>query len=126
MSGKLVGGLTGVAYGLLMDVIFGKFIGINILLYTLTGIFTGYISNGFSKDNKTAMVVIVSITTILFEMANVLLLYIFNKTSFEIISVLITVILETAYNMILTLILHKFIIELGEIINKSKNSYYLL
>lgn len=126
MSGKLVGGLTGVAYGLLMDVIFGKFIGINILLYTLTGIFTGHISNGFSKDNKTAMVVIVSITTILFEMANVLLLYIFNKTSFEIISVLITVILETAYNMILTLILHKFIIELGEIINKSKNSYYLL
>ena len=126
MSGEFVGGMTGAFYGLLIDVIFGKLIGINILLYTLTGIFTGHISNGFSKDNKTAMMVIVSITTILFEMSNVLLLYIFTKTSFDMVSVLITVVLETAYNMMLTLMLHKFIVELGEVINKSKNSYYLL
>lgn len=126
MSGKLVGGLTGACYGLFVDIIFGKFIGIDILLYTVTGIFTGQISNGFSKDNKTAMIVIVSISTILFEIANIFLLRILTGASFEIVSVLTTILLETLYNMLITLILHRFIVGLGDIINKSKNSYYLL
>ncbi len=126
MSGKLVGGLTGACYGLIVDIIFGKFIGINTLLYTVTGIFTGQISNGFSKDNKTAMIVIVSISTILFEIVNVFLLQLLTEASFGMISTLTTILLETLYNMLITLMLHRFIVELGDIINKSKNSYYLL
>ena len=126
MSGKLVGGLVGGAYGLLVDVIFGKIIGINILLYALMGILTGHISNGFSKDNKTSMVMVVSIATVLFELSSVSLLAFLQNGEINIIRTLIIIALEVVYNITLTLIFNKGIVAIGEMINKSKNSYYLL
>lgn len=126
MSGRFVGALTGGVYGLLVDVIFSKTIGINILLYILVGALTGHISNGFSKDNKAAMVMVVSITTVLFELASVFALMLLQNGQLDMIRVLIIIALEVVYNILLTLIFNKFIVAIGEIINKSKNSYYLL
>ena len=97
-----------------------------IFLYFLVGVFTGHISNGFSKDNTAAMVVIVSITTAFFEFVMGNILSWIQGAEFGIIRMMFTILLETIYNMILTVLLHKFIVELGEIINKSKKSYYLL
>ncbi len=126
MSGQLVGGIVGGIYGLILDVTFSKLIGVQLLLYTIVGIITGRISRGFSKDSKMAMVVIVFLTTIVFEFANVLLLSLLQDFKIKLFSVIVVILLEAIYNVILTMLLQKWIVSLGEMINKSKNSYYLL
>lgn len=126
MSGELVGGLVGGIYGLLLDITFSKVIGIQLLLYILVGILTGRISRGFSKDSKMAMAVVVSLTTIIFEFVHVSLLSLLQKSSVSILAMVVMIALEVVYNLILTMLLHRWIVNLGDMINKSKNSYYLL
>ncbi|MBQ9266731.1 MAG: rod shape-determining protein MreD [Clostridia bacterium] len=126
MNGKLIGGLTGAFYGLLLDIIFSKIIGINLILYMLVGIFTGHISSRFSKDNKTAMVMNVLVATVIFEIASYLAISLLQGSEIHFWYMIYIIALETAYNILLTAILHKFMTGIGDIVNKSKNSYYLL
>ena len=126
MNGKIIGGLTGALYGLLTDITFCKIIGINLFLYTIVGLITGQISSKFSKDNKTSMVMIVVVTTAIFELIHCILLNIITGSSISFFRMIIIISIEVAYNFLITAILHKFIVGLGEIINKSKSSYYLL
>lgn len=126
MSGKLVGGLTGAIYGLLIDIIFSKAIGVNLLLYTLTGIISGQISNKFSKDNRTTFVMVIFVATGLFELTSYGLNSILYGINIAFWKIMMVIVIEMAYNLLITVILYKFIVGLGEFVNKSKNSYYLL
>ena len=122
MCGKEVGGIIGGMYGLLCDIVFGKAIGIYLLLYMLTGYLSGKIGKGFSKENKTTMIMMVSVSGILFLLV-ARMVYDYD-TSF--LYSIFTILKETIYNLIIAGILFKPMLLLAEIINKSKNSYYLL
>ena len=63
LCGRAIGGLTGAFYGLMVDVAFGKTLGVSLILYTLLGLITGRISNKFSKDNKTSLILIVAVAS---------------------------------------------------------------
>lgn len=126
MNGRFIGGMTGAFYGLMIDILFSKTVGINFILYTLVGIITGQISNKFSKDNKTAMAMIVLITTAVLELLSCTLIKIIQGSDISFVKMIIIITIESAYNLILTAILHKFIVALGDMVNRAKNSYYLL
>lgn len=126
MNGKEVGGLAGAFYGMMIDVLFSRTLGINLILYTLVGIITGQISSRFSKDNKTSLIMIVVVTSAIFEMIDYFLISILRGSEINILQMIFIIIIESAYNLILTRILHKFIVGLGELVNRAKNSYYLL
>ena len=126
LSGKIPGALTGAAYGFLTDVLFGKSIGIYFLIYTLLGFTSGEMSRGFSKDNKLSMVYMVALFTVITELVTNFVFIILYGYDLEVVAVLKLIIKETIYNMILARLLFKPMTGLGEIINKCKNSYYLL
>lgn len=126
LSGKIPGALTGATYGILTDILFGKSIGVYFLVYTLLGFASGEMSRGFSKDNKLSMVYMVAIFTVITELVSNLLFIILYGYDLEIIAIIKIIIKETLYNMLLAKLLFKPLTGLGEIINKCKNSYYLL
>ena len=126
LCGKEVGTTVGGIYGLIIDIIFGKSLGFYFLLYMILGFCCGMIGRGFSKDNKTTLVVMVGVATILFEILSYGLGMIIYNYNFAIFSILIFAIKEAIYNILIGVILFKPLTLLAEIINKSKNSYYLL
>jgi rod shape-determining protein MreD len=125
MCGIIPGVLTGLLYGIVSDVIFGKAIGVYILIYILTGLFTGYISNGFSKDNKIAIIVMVFIVSIIAEMSIYMLSAIIYKMDFEFLKALLISTIEATYNILISVLLYRFIVGFCEFINKYKNKYLL-
>ena len=126
MCGKEVGGIIGGIYGLLCDIVFGKAIGIYLMLYMLTGYLSGKIGKGFSKENKTTMIMMVSVSGILFNLAFLLVARMVYDYDTSFLYSIFTILKETIYNLIIAGILFKPMLLLAEIINKSKNSYYLL
>ena len=122
MCGKEVGGIIGGIYGLLCDFVFG----IYLLLYMLTGYLSGKIGKGFSKENKTTMIMMVSVSSLLFNLAFLLVARIVYDYEIAFLYSIFTILKENIYNLIIAEILFKPVLLLAEIINKSKNSYYLL
>ena len=126
LSGKIPGMLVGTAYGLIYDINFGKSIGLYILLYGLLGFILGRYSNGFSKENKLAVVYMVALSTIVTELVTYAVSIFLYGYSFEIVAPIFIVVKESIYNMILARLLYDVFAGISEIINKCKNSYYLL
>lgn len=125
LSGKTPGALVGAIYGILLDLLFGKSFGVYLLLYGLLGFASGEMSRGFSKENRMSMLYMVALFTIVTEVVtNLLFVFIYNY-DLEIFIVK-KIFLETVYNVILARILFKPLTSLSEIVNKCKNSYYLL
>ena len=125
LSGKTAGTLVGAAYGILLDLLFGKSFGVYLFLYGLLGFASGEMSRGFSKDNRMSILYMVAVLTIATEVVTNLLfsfIYNYDLEFFAMKKILI----ETVYNVILARILFKPLTSLSEIINKCKNSYYLL
>ena len=92
----------------------------------LLGYLCGKIGKNFSKDNKTTIVGIAGIGTILFEIFYNIIGIMMCNFNISILNFIITLFKETIYNMLIAIIIYKPSLLLGEIINKSKNSYYLL
>ncbi len=126
VSGKLIGGISGFTYGILLDIAIHRTLGIYALFYTLTGMMAGFLNHNFSKENKISMVMLILITTIIFESGIYFCNMILRKFEFELLPFAFILILESAYNILLTILFFKPITFLGELLNRCKNSYYLL
>lgn len=126
LSGKIPGMLVGIAYGLIYDVTFGKAMGVYTIIYALVGFLLGRYSNGFSKENRLSVIYMVGIITALAEAMMYLVFIVLYGYAFEIFAPLLLIIKEAVYNMILARIIYSLLANFSEIINKCKNSYYLL
>lgn len=124
--GYKIGVSFGITYGLISDVMFGKSFGMYILLYFAMGFLVGKINNGFSRDNKSSLLMIVILSTIVFEIVQAILYAICYKYDFALFRFIHVIIFESIYNIILASIIFKPLRSWCEIINKGKSSYYLL
>ena len=125
-SGQKIGIAVGIVYGLFMDILFGKALGIYTLLFFLIGFFCGKISKGFSKDNKSSVIMIVAITTLIYEVLCYFMFMLIYGYDLAWFSTIYTIILECIYNIFIATLLFRPFSFLSEIINKGKRSYYLL
>ena len=126
MCDKISGSMIGIIYGFIQDILFGKAIGVYSLIYMLIGFFSGKLGKSFSRDNKTTMVSMVGVGTVVFKIIFFVFAKIFYNYDLYIMAFIFDLIKEIIYNMIIAIILFKPISLLAEIINKSKNNYYLL
>ncbi|MBR3887580.1 MAG: rod shape-determining protein MreD [Clostridia bacterium] len=126
LSGKIPGMMVGIAYGLIYDVAFGKALGVYTLIYALIGFSLGRYSNGFSKENRLSVIYMVGIVTALVEAVMYLIFVVLYGYTFEIFAPLLLIAKEAVYNMIIARLIYSLLASFSEIINKCKNSYYLL
>lgn len=122
-AGKKLGLILGLIFGILLDLLIGRAIGISGILLGAIGLIAEYCDKSFSKDSKLTIILIVIISTILYEAGGYIFTIIRDGIEIELISFIKILSIETLYNSLLIIILYPLLHKLGyaiENIFKSK------
>jgi rod shape-determining protein MreD len=118
MRGSSYGAFTGLGIGLLIDMMYGRTIGINALSYMVTGYIIGQAHENVFKDSFIPSFIFNFIAIIIFQHSFLLLSYFSNNisgTGFSYVYMLLQVILPQAvYNSIVWSIAYRYIYKLDE------------
>lgn len=112
-SSATMGTIYGMSIGIVLDFLLGSRIGIYAVALGIIGFLAGVFDKNFSKDSRMTIMFMVLGSTIIFEVLNYLLNYIFLSTNIEIISFIIILAVEVIYNLILTIILYPLLQKAG-------------
>jgi len=125
-SNENIGGAIGILFGTLMDLFYGMTIGKYFLLYFLVGYGCGKLKRKVDIDNNLSILVLVIITTIIYELINLLFVYLqFKQVSFNIFYILKIFILESIYNIFLSYVFFIPFSSWGDVLNRTRKGYYL-
>lgn len=107
ISGQKSGVITGFFAGLLIDIFYGQYLGINALIYLLIGYFNGYYKGGFFPDDIKIPLLYTAISDIAYSIMYYAI-YFLPRGRMDIILYLKNICLpEFIYTMILALIIYK-------------------
>jgi len=119
-SNKYMGVIYGIIFGLLIDLFIAKKIGITAIMLGVVGAIGTAFDKNFSKENRITLIIMVMISTFVFELGENLILYIINRVYIEFLPFIEILLIECFYNAILTIILYPLMRKLG---NKVENEY---
>ncbi len=112
-TSRNLGTIYGISIGLIIDLLTSQKIGITAIIFGLIGLLAEIFDKNFSKDNRMTIMVIVAATTILAETAIYFLNYIFLNSNIDVLAFIKIVLIETVYNIILSIILYPLIQSFG-------------
>lgn len=115
-AGKKLGLILGMIFGIIIDLLIGESIGISGILLGIIGLIAEYCDKNFSKDSKLTIILIVIISTILYEVGIYIFTVVKNGIELEIISFAKIISIEIIYNSLLIIILYPIIHRLGYIV----------
>lgn len=118
MRGSPYGAFTGLGMGLLIDIMYGRTIGINALSYMVTGYIIGQFHENVFKDSFIPAIVLNFFAVVVFQHSFILLAYFSNNfpsADISYVNMLLKVILPQAvYNTVVGSIAYRFIYKLDE------------
>lgn len=79
----------------------------------IIGFIGGYLDEKFSKDSRITMMLIIALTTIIYEIGTYTLNVFLNSAHVEIVSFIKILLTEVIFNLILTIIIYPLIIKFG-------------
>ena len=103
----------GAICGLILDLIYGKSIGISAVMFCIVGYLGSYFDKNFSKENKITIILMVVGSTIIFEAGYYLLSSIIIDFKLEWLAFFKILIVEAVYNVLLSIILYPIIQKAG-------------
>lgn len=112
-TNKTLGTIYGAVTGLILDLILGSKVGINVVALGGIGFLAAIFDKNFSKDSRMTIMLMVLGSTIIFEVFNYVLNYIFMSTNIEIINFIKILLIEVIYNVILTIIFYPLMQKFG-------------
>lgn len=115
--GRKYGVCFGIGFGLILDFLIGRNLGISSVMLGVVGMLGGYIDKNFSKDSRITVMSMVAVTTIIFELGQFLIQSL--VLSYKVIEIDIfakTLLIETLYNILLTIIIYPLL---------KKGGYYI-
>ncbi len=112
-ASRTMGTVYGVSIGIVLDFLLGSKVGICAVALGLIGFLAAVFDKNFSKDSRMTIMFMVSGATIIFEILNYFLNYVFLSTNIEIFNFIIILFIETIYNIIITIILYPLIQKFG-------------
>lgn len=104
--GKKVAITYGIVLGILIDIFIGRKLGITSIMLAIVGLIANFIDKNFSKDSRITVMAIVGTCTILYEIGIYILSYMFLKINIELVAFAKILLIETIYNIILTIIIY--------------------
>lgn len=125
--GRKYGLCFGLCFGFMIDCLIGRNIGITSIMLSIVGLIGGYIDKNFSKDSRITVMMMVAITTIIFEIGQYIIQYfVLSYNTLEIIELIKMTVIEAIYNIIITIIIYPLIKKYGYYIeNNFKESNVL-
>ena len=125
-TNRTVGTIYGVIIGLVLDLLFSTKIGIQAFAYGAIGFLAATFDKNFSKDSRMTIMFMVLGATIILEVLNYLFSYMFKGINVEIFNFVKILVIETIFNVILTIIVYPLIQKFGyEIENEYKGNKIL-
>lgn len=109
----------GVFAGLIVDIIYGKTIGISAFMFCIIGFLGAYFDKNFSKENKLTIILIVAIATIIYEVGYYFISSFILKFDREIMFFIKILAIEVVYNTLITIILYPLIQKVGYAMDRS-------
>lgn len=117
-AGKKIGVVLGVIFGFYIDLIIGRQIGISGIMLGLIGLIGEILDKNFSKESRFTIMLMMATCTVIYELG----CYLFNavtlEVNLEIISFIKILILETIYNLIITIIIYPLMQKLGHLLEE--------
>lgn len=110
---KISGITYGIITGMLLDLFIGKKVGITAIMLGIIGLIGGLFDKNFSKESRLTIILMVVISTVIYEFGSYILGYFIYKYSFEILSFSKILLIESIYNILITIILYPMIQTLG-------------
>ena len=108
-SNKYLGIVYGVVFGILLDLFISKKIGITAIMLGIVGFIGVLFDKNFSKENRITLIVMVTVSTIVFELGQNLIYFVITREPIEFIPFIQILLIECLYNAILTIILYPMI-----------------
>lgn len=110
---KIAGTTYGTICGLLLDLFIGRKVGISAIMLGTVGLIGGIFDKNFSKDSRITIMIMVIVSTFIYEIGSYLLGYFIYEYTFEILSFVKILLIEILYNIILIIILYPMMQNLG-------------
>jgi rod shape-determining protein MreD len=107
------GVVFGVIFGIVIDCVYSKCIGITAIMLCIVGYLGAYFDKNFSKESKITIILMVAGSTLIYEFGWFLLNSIIIGFDIEWLYLLKISIIETIYNVLLTIILYPLIQKMG-------------
>ena len=115
-ANKYMGVTYGIIFGLLLDLFIGKKIGISAIMLGIVGAIGTIFDKNFSKENRITLIVMVLVATASFELGQILILYVINRTFVDFLPFIEILLIECFYNSIITIIIYPIIRKCGNIV----------
>lgn len=112
-AGKKIGLILGLIFGILIDLIIGKSIGISGILLGVIGLIAEYCDKNFSKDSKLTIILMVIMSTFIYEVGIYFFSIIKDGIEIEILSFAKILSIELLYNSLLIIIIYPILHKLG-------------
>ena len=108
-TNKTMGITYGIILGLLLDLFIGKKVGITAMMLGLVGIIGIIFDKNFSKENRMTLIIMVIVSTIVFEAGSYFLSYFIYDNYIQIAPFIQMLLIECVYNALITIILYPLI-----------------
>lgn len=118
-ANQFLGISFGVVCGLIIDLLYGKTIGITAIMLCAIGYLGSYFDRNFSKENKLTIIFMIIGATIIFEFGSYFLTSIILEFEREYLYFLKIVLIETLYNVLIVIILYPLIQKVGYSIDRN-------
>lgn len=112
-TNRIMGLTYGVVFGILLDLFIGKKIGITGIMLGSIGTIGTIFNKNFSKDSRMTMMIMVMVSTIIYEIGMYFLNYLIFEINLEIIAFIKILLVEVLYNIILTIIIYPILQKTG-------------
>ena len=111
--GKRAGTIFGIIFGISLDFLISKSIGISAIMFGIIGFLGGYLDKNFSKDSRITIITMILIATFLYEIGIIIFNYCINDAQIKVMYVIKTLVIELIYNSIVTIIIYPLIMKFG-------------
>lgn len=112
-SGKGISTALGIFLGISLDFFVGKSIGISGIMLGIIGFLGGYLDKNFSKDSRITIIVMITLSTVIYEIGSYILNYFINSVYIDIFSFIKILLIELIFNAIITIIIYPLIMKFG-------------
>lgn len=112
-TNRTMGTAYGVGVGIILDFLLGKRVGIYAVSLGMIGFLAGVFDKNFSKDSRMTIMFMVAGATLISEVLIFLINYVFLSINVEIINFIKILLVETIYNILITIILYPLIQKCG-------------
>lgn len=114
-----VGIVMGVFVGIVLDLMYGKSIGISAVMYCIIGYLGTYFDKNFSKENKFTIILMCAGATMIYEFGYYMLSSFIINFDREYLQFLKILLIEVIYNILLTIIIYPLIQKAGFSIDRT-------